>query len=160
MSEENTPRLDLPYLIQSQAQKEVTHNTALNILDAFTQTAVETTTLIAPPAGVEGNLYIVGANATGAWAGYSGQLAQFIGGSWNFYSPLPKMRIWDKATSQPLVYQSGVWVNEITAAGMVAFFGATPITRPTVSGAKGGNIALASLIAQLAALGLITDATT
>lgn len=41
-----------------------------------------------------------------------------------------------------------------------AFWGAPPIVRPTVTGAKGGNAALTSLLAQLAAAGLITDSTT
>lgn len=42
----------------------------------------------------------------------------------------------------------------------LGFWGATPITRPTVSGAKAGNAALTSLLSQLAAAGLITDLTT
>lgn len=37
--------------------------------------------------------------------------------------------------------------------------GATPVTRPTVSGSRGGNAALASLCTALANLGLITDST-
>lgn len=46
------------------------------------------------------------------------------------------------------------------AANQAGFFGATPTGRPTVSGAKGGNAALASLLTALANLGLITDSTT
>lgn len=43
----------------------------------------------------------------------------------------------------------------------VGFFGTTPVTtKPTVTGAKGGNAALASLMTTLAALGLVTDSTT
>lgn len=42
----------------------------------------------------------------------------------------------------------------------VGFCGATPVTKPTVSGAKGGNAALTSLITALASMGLITDTTT
>jgi hypothetical protein len=42
----------------------------------------------------------------------------------------------------------------------IGFWGATPIARPTVTGAKAGNAALTSLITQLAAAGLITDSTT
>lgn len=41
----------------------------------------------------------------------------------------------------------------------IGFFGATPITRPTVSGSRGSNAALASLCTALANLGLITDST-
>jgi hypothetical protein len=46
------------------------------------------------------------------------------------------------------------------SGGAVGFLGATPATRPTVTGAKGGNAALASLLTALAALGLVTDSTT
>ncbi|MGW0550573.1 hypothetical protein [Streptomyces altiplanensis] len=42
----------------------------------------------------------------------------------------------------------------------LGFYGAAATTKPTVSGAKGGNAALASLITALATLGLIADSTT
>lgn len=42
----------------------------------------------------------------------------------------------------------------------VGFYGAAPIEKPTVTGTKSGISALASLITQLANLGLITDNTT
>jgi len=42
----------------------------------------------------------------------------------------------------------------------IGFFGATPVLKPTVTGAKGSNAALASLLTQLVALGLITDTST
>lgn len=48
---------------------------------------------------------------------------------------------------------------EVDATGL-GFFGTAPIVKPTVTGAKGGNAALTSLLTQLAALGLITDSTT
>lgn len=52
----------------------------------------------------------------------------------------------------------GARVHTLDGPGNKAgFFGATPIVRPTVTGAKGGNAALASLITALATLGLITD---
>jgi hypothetical protein len=44
--------------------------------------------------------------------------------------------------------------------GTVGFFGDINVGRQTVTGAKGGNAALASLITALATLGLITDNTT
>lgn len=52
----------------------------------------------------------------------------------------------------------------ITVAGYsdaeISFFGATPIEKPTVTGSRGGNTALASLLTQLDNLGLITNETT
>ena len=42
----------------------------------------------------------------------------------------------------------------------VGFYGSTPVAKPTVTGSRGGNAALASLLTALANLGLITDSTT
>lgn len=44
------------------------------------------------------------------------------------------------------------------SASSLGFFGASPSARPSVSGSRGGNPALASLLAALAGLGLVTDA--
>ncbi|MCX5522602.1 collagen-like protein [Streptomyces bobili] len=46
------------------------------------------------------------------------------------------------------------------AAGTAGFYGADPVGRPTVTGSRAGNAALASLLTALATLGLITDNTT
>jgi hypothetical protein len=43
--------------------------------------------------------------------------------------------------------------------GAVGFFGAGGVTQPTVTGSRGANAALASLLTALAQLGLITDGT-
>lgn len=48
----------------------------------------------------------------------------------------------------------------VPRTGNIGFYGSTPISKPTVSGSRGGNAAVASLLAQLVALGLITDVTT
>lgn len=59
-----------------------------------------------------------------------------------------------------------VEATSTTAAGLklnlgtLGFYTATPIAQPTVTGAKGGNAALTSLLTQLANLGLIVDSTT
>jgi hypothetical protein len=42
----------------------------------------------------------------------------------------------------------------------VGFYGSTPVTKPTVTGSRAGNAALASLLTQLASQGLITDSST
>lgn len=41
--------------------------------------------------------------------------------------------------------------------GKIGFFGTAPAAKPTVTGSRGGNAALASLLTQLATLGLIVD---
>jgi hypothetical protein len=46
------------------------------------------------------------------------------------------------------------------SGAQMGFYGQTPISRPTVTGSRGGNAALTSLITSLASLGLIIDSTT
>jgi len=42
----------------------------------------------------------------------------------------------------------------------VGFYGAAPVVQPTVTGAKGGNAALSSLLTALASIGVVIDSTT
>lgn len=130
---DNTPRLGLPYLIASQAQKEVTHNEALNTIEALLQPTVQSNNLTIPPTGIEGNIYIVGIGATGAWTGKDGNLAQYIGGAWKFYVPFEGMQIWNIATSQRMIYTAGTWKEALTAQSKIGFFGSTPVTKTTVT---------------------------
>lgn len=44
--------------------------------------------------------------------------------------------------------------------GTLGFYGSSPISQPTVTGSKGGNAALASVITALKNLGLVVDTTT
>lgn len=53
-------------------------------------------------------------------------------------------------------------LSQVEAAGLsVTYDKVQPLlTKPTVTGAKGANAALTSLLAALVAMGLITDSTT
>lgn len=119
-----TPRLKTPYIISTQSQKEVTHNSALNMLDALVQPAVETSTLTAPPASpVEGNLWIVASSATGVWAGFDNELAQFIGGSWQFFTPFEGMSVWLKDDDVVAQYVASIWQKGVVRANKVEISG-------------------------------------
>lgn len=54
--------------------------------------------------------------------------------------------------------------NDIVTVGptasTLAFYGGSATTQPTITGSRGGNAALASLLTALAAFGLIVDSTT
>jgi hypothetical protein len=50
--------------------------------------------------------------------------------------------------------------DSLAVGGNVGFRGSAPAAKPVVSGSRGGNAALASLITALAGQGLITDSTT
>jgi hypothetical protein len=85
MSDDATPRLSLPYLAAAQAQKHVTLNEGLSMLDGLVQTAVESRTTAAQPGSpADGVLYILPASATGTdWAGKpAGTVMRFEAGAW------------------------------------------------------------------------------
>ncbi len=63
-----------------------------------------------------------------------------------------------QALSVELDYQTTPRIK-VDATG-IAFFGATPAAKPTVSGSRASNAALASLLTALANLGLLTDSST
>ncbi|WP_444430004.1 DUF2793 domain-containing protein [Rhodobacter capsulatus] len=73
---DQTPLLGLPLILPSQAQKHVTHNEALSLLDAIVQLAVLDRVRTAPPASPQtGDRHIVaprakrrpGPGRTGRW---------------------------------------------------------------------------------------------
>ena len=79
-----TPRLGLPLIAAGQAQKHVTHNEALGLLDALVQLACLDKDLTAPPPSpAEGDRYLVVAGSPGgAWAGLGGQVVRYADGVW------------------------------------------------------------------------------
>jgi len=110
MSDE-TPRFNMPYIVQAQASKEITHNESLKIVDALLQAAAENSALTAPPTTpVEGSLYIIATGATGAWSGKDAYLAQYIGGSWTFYQPFSGLLVWEK-TAKVFKYYDAAWIT-------------------------------------------------
>lgn len=87
MSEESA-RLRIPYIAASQAQKHVTHNEALTLLDTLVQLSVIDKDLTAPPVSpTEGDCYIVAATGTGAWTGWDSRIVRYIDGEWRSYLP-------------------------------------------------------------------------
>ncbi|MHA6326465.1 DUF2793 domain-containing protein [Roseivivax sp. CAU 1753] len=84
----NSAALGLPYMAPSQAQKHVTHNEALRLLDLIVQLSVVDRTRNTPPTGaIEGQRHIVGPAPTGIWAGQSASIAVFESGNWSFLAP-------------------------------------------------------------------------
>ncbi|GGB55431.1 ribonuclease III [Roseibium aquae] len=83
-----TPRLNLPLIAASQAQKEVTHNEALARLDALAHLVFLDRDLTTPPAATDGDTYLVAPSATGDWTGQDGAIASFADGFWTFHAPV------------------------------------------------------------------------
>lgn len=102
--------LALPYLMPSQAQKHVTHNEALQILDALVQLRVQAIGAETPPASpAEGEAYALGAAPAAAWAGQAQQIAVWQGEGWLFLAPRPGWRAWDLAAGELRVWDGSAW---------------------------------------------------
>jgi hypothetical protein len=85
---ENTANLTLPYIMPSQAQKHVTHNEALRMLDAIVQLCVIDRDLLTPPSSPQdGDRYIVAPGAVGPWEGREGCIAAWQDDGWAFFLP-------------------------------------------------------------------------
>ena len=88
MASDKTTLLNLPYIAAAQAQKHVTHNDALAMLDALVQLSVLSDTVSAPPATPsEGDRYIAPAGGTGAFAGIAGRIVSYQSGAWTNFVP-------------------------------------------------------------------------
>lgn len=107
---EVTPNLALPMIMAAQAQKHVTHNEALRLLDVLVNTAVIDRDLAAPPAAPgNGDCYVVASSATGAWAGHTGEIAAWQDGAWAFLPPAAGFVVWVADESALLVWSGTAW---------------------------------------------------
>jgi lysophospholipase L1-like esterase len=114
---DSSPNLDLPYLIAGQAQKHVTHNEALRVLDAIVQLSVLDKDATTPPGSpTDGDRYIVAASPTGAWSGHAGGIAAWQDGAWIFYSPREGWLAWVADEDKLYAYSGTAW-SEFTSPG-------------------------------------------
>lgn len=120
----DTARLALPLIEAAQAQKHVTVNEALARLDAVAGALVESVGLTAPPAQVDGEAHVVGAGATGDWAGQDLALAYGVGGGWDFVAPPAGLAV-TAADGARHVWNGSAWVaGQLTgSAGGAATLG-------------------------------------
>lgn len=105
-----SPRLDLPYIAASQAQKHVTHNEALRLLDSVTQLGVKSFDAETPPLGAnDGDIYSLGLAPTDDWAGHAGELALSNDGAWSFITPRDGWLAWGESEGALRVLAAGTW---------------------------------------------------
>jgi len=107
---DTSARLSLPYLMAAQAQKHVTHNQALERLDALVQTVVQGIGATTPPlTPAEGDVWALGVGAVNDWAGHDDELAVWSNGGWYF---IPPMAGWQVAIGSELRLWNGTgWVT-------------------------------------------------
>ena len=105
-----TGRLGLPYIVTSQAQKEVTHNEGLNRLDAFVTPVVSEIVDTPPGSPSVGDLVIVGTSPTDEFIGHENEMAQYLTGGWVFYIPFKWMDAVVESLDSRMTWDGSAWV--------------------------------------------------
>jgi hypothetical protein len=162
---EVSDRYALPLLQTAQAQKEVTHNEAVTLIDALLHLAVESALLAVPPlAPVAGTGWIIAAGASAAWAGRTGQVATWTSGGWRFVVPRQGCVAWLRDVQHFAVYTASGWRDDgwpvagLRIGGRLALATA-PATVPVPVGGTVVDVetraALAILLATLRAAAIV-----
>lgn len=126
----HTPRFGLPYIASGQAQKEITHNIALNALDGLVMLRVLDRDLTTPPGSpANGDAYIVAAAATGDWAGHDAHIALWHDG-WRFYAPQNGWGAFVDDEEVWATYYNNAWCGP--SLGAVARVPSDSAARPTL----------------------------
>lgn len=114
-----TPRLGLPLLQAAQAQKHVTVNEALVLLDglnALTLVSVDTT--VPPALASDGDAHGVPAGATADWAGRDSEIAIRSNGGWVFVVPQKGWRSWISDRNSEAMFDGTGWVDGAKALSL------------------------------------------
>lgn len=164
---ETSARHGLPLLAAAQAQKEVTHNEALALLDMAVNASVVALGLDAPPsAPLAGQCWVVGGNPVGVWVGHAHSLACWTPGGWRFVPAFDGLSVWIANVRLEAVYDAGLWrVGEVRCNRVIV--GPDQVLgprQPGVSPPSGGSspdpearAAIAAIIERLTAHGLIAS---
>ncbi len=126
-----TTNLLLPYLLASQAQKHVTLNESLRLLDGLVHLSVRGTARTEPPSDpADGDRFLIASGASGEWSGWDGSIAYCVDGVWLRLAPRPGWRVWieefDGSANSPgeslpgerllLVWDGAAWVSILPTA--------------------------------------------
>ena len=162
---ETSARFALPFILPGQAQKEAYHNEALTLVDALLHAQIEAGPLVEVPEEPQpGQAWLVGAGASGAWAGKADALACWTAGGWRFVSPVPGMLAWNIGSGCWLYWTGSAWSTGQWPATALLIDGQQVVgpRLPDVPSPSGGTVidaearaAVAGLIATLKSHGLI-----
>ncbi|WP_374290960.1 DUF2793 domain-containing protein [Paenirhodobacter enshiensis] len=105
--------LSLPFIQPSQAQKHVTHNDAVEILDVLVQAAAKALLASPPATAGTGERYLVATDATGDWAGQDGAIALYgeAGQGWRFFAPQTGWRVYVEDQAALMLFDGTGWTT-------------------------------------------------
>lgn len=114
----NSANLDLPYLAASQAQKHVTMNESLRLLDGIVQGSAGDRRNTPPGSVSEGQCFIVTSGGSGAWSGWDGNIAMWADGSWFRIVPKAGWLFFVEDEGIYYVFNGSAWVTLASTLGL------------------------------------------
>ena len=108
-SPNQSPNLYMPYIAPAQAQKHVTHNEALRMLDALAQIIIQHSIVALPASPNDGACYIVEAMSGDTLFSQNGQILQFVDSAWVAYTPQKGWVAWHVDMGELIVFDGLVW---------------------------------------------------
>jgi hypothetical protein len=148
-----TARHALPRLAAGQGQKDVTHNEALEALDALLHPLAASRSALDPPeTPLVGASWIVPAGAAGAWAGQAGKIAVWSEGGWRFLAAADGTRCFVEDEADWVRRLGGSWeVDRMKGAPAAAVL---PPAGGTVVDLE-ARAAIVALLERMTGLGLL-----
>lgn len=114
-----TSKLGLPFILPAQAQKHVTHNEALQRLDAIVHLAIAGEDNAPPSSPDDGACHLVGASPTGLFSGHAGKVAIYQDGLWQFIAPAAGWSAWFASDEAWRVFDGAAWTAPAAAGDAV-----------------------------------------
>ncbi|SMP05597.1 DUF2793 domain-containing protein [Shimia sagamensis] len=107
---EHSSRLSLPFIMPSQAQKHVTHNEALQILDMLVQPVIEAFDATDPPLQPDdGTIWALGVSPTAGWLGHGHHLATWTNGAWLFMPLQEGFKAVERGSTEIVIWDGTIW---------------------------------------------------
>ncbi len=160
-----TARNKFPLLSAGQAQKEITHNEALVLIDALVAPVVQSVAPANIPTNPTlGEAWIVGPAPSGAWQGHPHALAIYTEGGWRFVDSYDGFAVWSVANAMIARFSAGSWTVGIANASAYRVAGVKVVggQQPAIPGPVGGTtidqearISVNAILAALRSHGLI-----
>jgi len=109
----NTPNLNLPLVASAQAQKHITVNESLTLIDAVLRGDLSGWNEDTPPvAPISGEVFLLGSSPSGDWSGQDGKLAYFTDGGWRFLTPQAGWGFFDPAEKARVTFDGTSWAKD------------------------------------------------
>ncbi len=107
--DDRSTNLEMPFIMPSQAQKHVTHNEALLLLDAIVQLSVIEERGNPPDTPQPGERFVIATGATGAWSSRVGRIAIWQDGYWVYVTPKAGWCAWFETSGRLKIFDGSAW---------------------------------------------------